>query len=1327
MDINNNQQVNTFVKGMNTDVSDALMDSSQYRYAENVRLVTNTDSNSGELRLVDGTVSVDGGDLWDKIITMTSIRNKVIVIARTINEWKDSCISIYTNDYNNGFGEWKKIVSNLPYYDFVQEGETEPHFSLTTRWESDENIKLYIADGIHNIISLNITKSYLREDNDDNTIEDVIPYATAALDAPVVTIIKGGRLKSARVQYGFRLYNIGQAATQVSPLSRIQSIYKNDSEGYKPEEITDRAARIKMAYRDSQFGRIQIYRITYVILNQEPTISLIYDGDILDEFVDYGSQVNQMGVSEFLALTQMSIIPKVLESKNDYLFAGNIEYGQDEYDKELEGLNFRSYSSGDWDNQDDVPRDLLNGDYSKARSYNKQYDAQLEYGKPKYNLDFWRSYDYGGISETLGGFGPIVQWQFITRRALINENNEVRLQTDNYNSIYTDTLASLRRGEVYRYGIVLYKNGGRKSSVKWIADIMVPDESYFPYPTQYYSALDETDTEKYGWLFNVIGIRFTVYTTTISDCTGYEIVRCKRTPEDCYTVSQGIIGIPDRSYKQDSMAAYNVKTEIIHPTGFFTTQQTGIPNENNSFSRADNKYLMFASPEYVYKPDAIKDIIKSNKSKLYIQDVQSFYNRDRYLGDFTIRTVDVEYTAHNVKNLNSIYKGLDDGREVLINNSHSQILYSDEENITRLGGHQMFTSMAPPEGSTVPAIDTRQNGIHETIINHVVAEKSLDLEKQSLKIKEFGFPEVPNPKEFFGEDGSGMFRDAQTAVGESIYNGWSAAFQLPAYSIGDRHRYEQYISSSRDYQYELRLVTYETVSSTGKCVVFELESEHNMYNGDKLVPITVADLKKQATPYGGPDTYDTNSPDYYSHGNYCSIDKDNPFDRIKSIAVFDGDCYPGVFVYHAAHAHDNSVTICLNKVTSIYYVPVESDIDLRASYGDLYTRRKDSAKSYYIQDEPYSIDGFVQSQPAYLYNSAYNAESNVQSYSSTTYTEIDSSKYDCRVHHSELKTNNEHVDSWMEFKAMNYIDVDTRFGEITNMRLFKDRLLCWQNNALSMLNVNERTMLNDQDDNQIILGSGAVLARYDYISTLYGMKKNQYEAEAQSNTTQYWWDGNNKEILAYAGGQDLIPMTKIKNVTNYINSYNEVYKPSLSYDVKFNELISNVVDKYPIIYNEQIQHFTSVYTFDPVYRTTVNDDLLLSPQKLIYRWNNESEDSTLFDMRATPLIRYIINKESSNNKTFDISTFGGRFYGGDNLDNLTFTFNTPLKQHSTGTGNSLITNREYDFRLDIPRNNNSSYGDRMRGKTMQCELKSSSNSTDFSLQYIITKYRMSWS
>jgi len=119
-------------------------------------------------------------------------------------------------------------------------------------------------------------------------------------------------------------------------------------------------------------------------------------------------------------------------------------------------------------------------------------------------------------------------------------------------------------------------------------------------------------------------------------------------------------------------------------------------------------------------------------------------------------------------------------------------------------------------------------------------------------------------------------------------------------------------------------------------------------------------------------------------------------------------------------------------------------------------------------------------------------------------------------------------------------------------------------------------------------------------------------------------------------------------------------------------------------------------------------------------------NAKLFDSNATPSIRYVVNNNVQYPKVFDISTFGGRFYGGDNLNNITFDFYTPLKQHSTAHGNQ-ITNREYDFRLDIPRNADSSYGDRMRGKTMQCEISSNSNSTDFSLQYVVTKYRMSWS
>lgn len=1340
MDINDNQQINTFTKGMNTDVSDALIDNSQYRYAENVRLITNTDSNSGELRLIEGTEITDTSSNfpWKSIIAMTSIRNYMIVIGK--ERKLDSLasydgLSIFTNT-NYGVGEWRRIVNKIPYEYFIQEGEEEAHLSLVTRWESENNIKLYIADGIHSIISLNITNDYTNIDN-TNDLSDIIQYSEVYLDAPTVEIFDGGTLVSAKVQYAYRLYNIGEPATSASPLSKALSLYKTNTEGYGREEKTNKAAKITINTRGDTFDRLQIYRISYVVLNEEPTIDLVYDGEMVSTFIDYGSSISQMGASEFLSTTQLQIVPKVIESKNDYLFAANVKYEQDEFDKALEDLDFRSYSYGDWDNSADL------WDYDKARNYNKQYKVNNNYGQPNYNVDYWK------VSDTkLGGKGPIVSWEYIVKKVNIDENNEVKTGRQilspykdeyitEYSNIATESQRSLRRGEIYRYGIILYKKGGSKSSVKWIADIMIPDGNVDIYdPNKIYFSTNRPDlptpyqeTPWNGWIFSLFGIRFTIKTSDIQDCSGFEIVRCKRRYQDSYTISQGIVGAAGREVNitHDSDNFYQKDSEYIFSAGFITNQAICGSSDINSTvptggddpdlhpRRTDRDYAIFASPEYAYQPDDVQDIIKENKRSLYLQDVVSYQHPTLsfpvpHSGTFPHTTEGCMQHAS---------AGYNDGKYAF-NNKYSPVIASITGGLN-IYNHERISAF-------VTNFDSRNNGINDTSLAEIAAIRKLDnVDLQTLSIKEYGFPEVPDPQIIVDE--VVQYVDKETPVGDSIFEGWIAQWRSGMHSHAND---EEVYRSMRNSESRVSEYSYPAYGTIGSCIVFQLANQRNLiteFNENLLAPITVANLKKSAIPYGGPDSYKYNSSDYFSYGNYVPITGS----IYSSIDVYDGDCYPGVFVYNAEHAFDNSLFITQSKRTIIYYVPVESDIELRATYGDLYNRIKNNAKSYYIQDKPCQIDGYVQDKDAYLYNTAYNADPDIFSFSSTTYTDIDGVDYDCRVHHSQLKQNNEHIDSWTEFKAADFIDVDSRFGEITNLRLFKDTMIYWQQNATGILSINERTILNDADNNNIILGTGDVLQRYDYISTLYGMKKNQYEAETQSNTTQYWWDGNNKEILAYAQGTQLVPLCKVKDVQNYINTHKETTRPSLSYDSKFNELISNVVTdesstSNSIVYNEQVQQFTSIYTFNPIHRAIIDGVLYLSPNARIYKWNqSENKESSLFEKEATPLVKYIVNKVNTYNKVFDISTFGGRFYGGNDLDNLTFTFDTPLKQHSIGCGNKLITNREYDFRLDIPRNNNSDYGDRMRGKTMQCELSSSSNSTDFSLQYIVTKYRMSWS
>ena len=309
----------------------------------------------------------------------------------------------------------------------------------------------------------------------------------------------------------------------------------------------------------------------------------------------------------------------------------------------------------------------------------------------------------------------------------------------------------------------------------------------------------------------------------------------------------------------------------------------------------------------------------------------------------------------------------------------------------------------------------------------------------------------------------------------------------------------------------------------------------------------------------------------------------------------------------------------------------------------------------------------------------------------------------------------------MEYKPSSFLDVDSRYGQITNLKLFKDTLLFNQENATGILSVNERTLIEDTNSENIILGNGSPLQRYDYVSTIYGMHKGDH-ACGNSDTTFYWWDRDNKEMLMYSRN-GFAPMKAIKNVRKYVDTQDLTQSnPVVIYDNDHSEILFGLGNNKLLSYNEVTQRFVSEYdqaTDNVIYLPT---QLILTNGSQLYEWNKRSQTPTLL-----PYIKYVVNKNATYNKVFDNIRFGGRFYGGDteDLQVLAFTFNTPLKQHSTTTGVDL-TNYEYDFRMSVPRDNNADAGGRMRGKTMECTIESSDTSEDFSLQYITTKFRMSW-
>lgn len=113
----------------------------------------------------------------------------------------------------------------------------------------------------------------------------------------------------------------------------------------------------------------------------------------------------------------------------------------------------------------------------------------------------------------------------------------------------------------------------------------------------------------------------------------------------------------------------------------------------------------------------------------------------------------------------------------------------------------------------------------------------------------------------------------------------------------------------------------------------------------------------------------------------------------------------------------------------------------------------------------------------YQYNTVYSTNPTARLFS--PYTEDDTKSYstevDYRCYYSNVKENNEAVESWTKFQSSNYIDVDTKYGGITRLCTFNNQLLFWQDTAFGLFDVNEQRVLQDTNNQNLILGEGGVL------------------------------------------------------------------------------------------------------------------------------------------------------------------------------------------------------------------------------------------------------------
>lgn len=1229
MDINNNQQTNTFTGGMNTDTSDALLKPQEYRKAVNLRPVTNTDSNDGELHLIDGVEHSFIYAYFSEIYATTSIREIGIVVGK---KQGDTGWGIYKFQNNPSqtitciFGPCTEELGS--------------QLSLVTRWESDTNVKLYIADGEHKLMSINIMHTDYTGTTPPSSIEYIADTDNNVPQILVGTSSQSGNIKGVVVQYAYVLYKQYGSQSNISPLTRPISLYNGDR-GFKQNEYTDKSISLTLEYSSNFFNKIRIYRIAYVQNGQEPEINIIvdqnYSGRI--DYLDTGYNISEVSYSEFIGQFGIDVKPVLIESKENTLFAANVEYDQKEVDDLFQNVSV---------------------------TYTPYCDSE--------NRDYHVS-PQGVYTDMYNGYGP-----------------------------------SLMPGETYRYGIIFYDMDGRRTSVMHIEDVNIP--TYFD--TLQMCSETVGDQVK-GYYISKIGITAQVdfpNEDVRNKCSGYEIVRCERTIKDSKIITQGIVGCTN--YETSSSAitdsTYPYNERFASP--FMSLWKTYFTyGQNGKFYKSAGDLLMFASPEYIYLEDEYKNIIKKYSNKLQLDLKYTYFinfeTKSSYSGGDVLQYQYIgEYEDENTK------------RIPLWNTSNSAQMRITGQNTSS------YT-----ESSSIKDDDfyIRNSYIYPTSYTNT-SSFGVDSTRNIKYIEYVSSPEYNK----FDNGSSIIIDDDSTIIGNLKYVNWSTNNLYKDGEFNDTNY------STSDYKL--------FVASGKKCILIYLQDKIEPRNTSTYaqesgsgasnipVPITISNIiNNSVTPYGGSSDEAKNNSIFYSFGNYYIPSQ---LSLQNTRRVYDGDEYLGLFIYNSCHTY-NSAVYKSSTQSIVYAVPVYSRVDLKGTYGDLYPYISNS-KKYYLQDAPVSFNGYNQEHSAYLYNPAYNQTPIADKLVAIDWTTQPSEKYDTRVIYSNEKTNNEQIDSWLMFKSANYMDVDTRYGEITNLRLFKNTLVFWQEYATGMLSVNERTMIQDANATNIILGNGDVLQRYDYLTTTYGSAKNK-RCETQSDTTLYWWDYIKGEILGYSGGQSVQPLSKVKNISNYVRSNDKQLEPAVTYDQDNKEVLFNVVKDGTVdrclVYNEVVQSFTSLYDLPFKYSIDISDKkYYIQNNKIFLQTKNAQNAVSTNNTNLTPCLKYIVNNNPQYNKVYDIQTIGGTLYDGDNLTNISMQYTTPLKQIGKCDG-TVITNREYDFRLNVPRAGKlvsdiwtvNEYGDRLRGKTMQCELWSSSNSTDFSLQYITTKYRMSWS
>ena len=435
--------------------------------------------------------------------------------------------------------------------------------------ENENIIKVYWAGGGEQLCSINVVDPDLEISSAYNPRN----MTSFKLSMPkILDTLEGGNLIAGKIQYAYSLFKLHGAETTISPLSLPASVSYN-GDGGESGKLLNVSTEVEFKIDlNNTYEYIRIYSIHYQELNQLPKITVIIEEEISNStltIIDDGNLfVSEVGVDKFTFLGGTLVSPETIAAKNNRLFAAN--YTDTSFD--VDWINDSGGASTDcrvyshiyvvgmgtaWGVQMADGTDMLSGN-AEIWDVPEKHDAITT------NTTLAK-YDASGV---LGAEGPNFRLNFVT--SIADDQGLTK---------------SLKQGETYRFGVVLYNKYMQRSSVKWVADLKIPRYDINPNPN---IGVNIKFTGNWAY-WDALGIK------------SYQLVIVKRLPRDRTVSAQGFISVGVNWFNEGAHSTKAV--DAIHPSWVLkriTTSETAPGSLRNEWSTKNDLYTRNPVQKHLY-------------------------------------------------------------------------------------------------------------------------------------------------------------------------------------------------------------------------------------------------------------------------------------------------------------------------------------------------------------------------------------------------------------------------------------------------------------------------------------------------------------------------------------------------------------------------------------------------------------------------------------------------------------------------------------------------------------------------------------------------------